>query len=252
MTFVGAPDEPLTLQLVERSRTTQAIVPVGAVRIPLPGAEVKVELHIDVDSNSTMAVGLDDLTNKTARTYYMDEGHVGRYFLYDRMRLLAEGWTLHPPAPLTPTSVTDHTTADKAGPETLATVDHEAELARLADRPVELGYLLTGLGRAGEALGLLMPLLAERPRYEPWVPEVCTAACVALARVPAKYREAGIHAVVDRLTYTTSLPTYDPRSDRDLPLCVARLSALGPHAEIAGFAEHVAAVRERRARRSGG
>lgn len=36
MTFVGSPAEPLTLRLVERSRTTGAIVPVGELRIRRP------------------------------------------------------------------------------------------------------------------------------------------------------------------------------------------------------------------------
>jgi hypothetical protein len=105
---------------------------------------------------------------------------------------------------------------------------------------VDRGYLLTGFDRAGEALGLLVPLLAERPPNEHQVPEVCTAACVALARVPPQYRQAGIRAVVDRLTHVISRQYYHPKSDSELEPCVARLSALGSTPEIAGFTAHLA------------
>jgi molecular chaperone DnaK len=243
VTFVGTPVEPLTLQLVERSRTAGSIAPVGALRIPLPGDAVQVELNVDIDANGTMVVELDDLTNKTARMYYLNERDFGGYAADHRMRLLAEGWTLHEPRHLTPTSVADDTGTDQAKAETLATIDGDAELASVADEPAALGYLLTGLGRAGEALGLLVPMLAERPSYEFKVPEVCTAVCVALATLPSKYRRAGIRAVVDRLTYTTSQQIYDAKTDPGLALCLARLSALGPTSEIARFTEHLAAAR---------
>lgn len=243
MTFVGSADEPLTLQFAERSRADGSILPVGAVRIPLPGDVVHVELTIDIDANGDIYLELDDLTNKAARTYHLDERNSGGYSAERRMYLLAEGWTLHEPRHLTPASVTDDTGPGHATGETLAASDADAHLASVADLPVARGYLLTGLGRAGEALGLLVPMLTERPRNEIRVPEVCTAACIALATLPPKYRRAGIRAVVDRLTYTTSRQIYDPNTDPGLDRCVARLSALGPTEEIIRFTNHLAAVR---------
>lgn len=195
---------------------------------------------MDIDANGTMVVELADLTNKTARAYHLDEREYG-FSPTHRMRLLAEGWTLHRSRRLTPTSVTDDTGGDSAG-ETIATIDAEAELASVADEPVARGYLLTGLGRAGEALGLMVPLLAERPSYEYRVPEVCTAVCVALTMVPHKYREAGIRAVVDRLTHVTSQLTYVAKVDREFARCVARLSALEPSAEVARFAAYLTTI----------
>jgi hypothetical protein len=240
MTFVGSPDEPLTLQLVERSRTADAIVPVGALRVPLPGGVVDVELSVDIDANGVMVIELADLTNKAARAYHLDERE-GGFSPKHRARLLAEGWTLHVSRRLTPTSITDDTAVETAG-ETIATIDAEAELAWAADAPVDRGYLLIGLDRAGEALGLLMPLLAERPPYEYGVPEVCTATCVALAKVPPQYRQAGVRAVVDRLVHVTSRPTYRAKTDPQLALCVTRLDALGPSQDVARFTEHLARV----------
>lgn len=242
VTFVGASDEPLTLRLVEQSRTTGSVVPVGALRTPLPGAAVEVELIVDIDANGTIAVEVDDLTNKTARTYHLTERDSGGYAVDHRMRLLAEGWTLHEPRQLTPAAVADDTEADHTRAETITTIDSDAEMAAVTDQPVAQGYLLTGLGRAGEALGLLVPRLADRPRYEFTVPPVCTAVCVALARLPAKYRQAGVRAVVDRLIHVTSRQSYDPRTDHELAVCVARLSALGPTPEIIRFTEHLAAI----------
>jgi hypothetical protein len=61
------------------------------------------------------------------------------------------------------------------------------------------------------------------------VPEVCTAVCVALATLPERYHQAGIRAVIDRLTHVTSRPSYKPDTDRELALCVARLPHSDPH-----------------------
>ncbi|MFL6121324.1 Hsp70 family protein [Actinophytocola sp.] len=241
MTFVGSPGEPLTLPLVEQSRAGGSVLPAGTLRIPLPGSAVTVELRVDIDADGTMCLELDDLTNRTARAYYPDERAAGGYRTEHRMRLLAEGWTLHEPRHLSPTSITDDTAP--APGETLATVDTDAELASVADQPVARGYLLTGLGRAGEALGQLVPMLAERPTYEFRVPEVCTAVCVALATLPPKYRQAGIRAVLDRLVHTTTQRTYDAKTDPGLALCVDRLTALGPAEEITRFTNHLAAMR---------
>ena len=240
MTFVGAPDEPLTLRLVEQSRADESVLPVGALRIPLPGPAVEVEFRVDIDINGLIHLDLDDRTNKSARAYYFDERYPGVYPVERRMRLLAEGWTLHEPRHLTPASLTDDTGPDRG--TSLATIDVDAELASVADLPVARGYLLTALGRAGEALGELVPMLAERPPHEIRVPEVCTAVCVALAALPAKYRRAGIRAVVDRLTYTTSQRIYDAKTDPGLGVCMARLAALGPDEEITRLTRHLAAM----------
>ncbi|MPZ81036.1 MAG: hypothetical protein GEV28_11805 [Actinophytocola sp.] len=66
VTFVGARDEPLTVELVERSRTDGSIHAVGTVHAPLPGHEVQVELTVDIDANSMAVLSIEDHTKQGA------------------------------------------------------------------------------------------------------------------------------------------------------------------------------------------
>lgn len=240
LTFTGAPHEPLTVEFAERSRTDGSVLTVGAVRFPAPGDEVHVEFHVDVHIDGVIHLEIEDRANRVLHPYVAGQPHrEARSWMFGerRMRLLAEGWTVHQPRNLEPDGVTD---VDAATGETLATLDVAAELAG-EQPPVARGWLLTGIGRPVEALGLLMPVVLERPPDEHRVPgELCAAVCAALARLSPRYRDAGIRALVDRLTYTITRPGYAVRHDDALSTCLRQVSELGRSPEVDALTRRVA------------
>ncbi|MEV6303304.1 Hsp70 family protein [Actinoplanes sp. NPDC051861] len=105
VSFAGRADEPLRIEVVERSRLS-AVRPgaapehltIGELEVPAAGSEVDVAIEFHLDHRNVFSVLVEDMTNRHLHDVQLSHLYHrrGSMKFVQRVRRVLDGWTVHP------------------------------------------------------------------------------------------------------------------------------------------------------------